>query len=538
MLFNSFEFLLFFPVVLAMYWAFKKNYKIQNYILLIASYFFYGWWDIRFLFLIAVTTAVDFNAALIVQYGKVTLNQRIRSISFLVGSALLFGIVDWKDNQEWGVVQNAIIVATILLSLLIYFLPIITKFSGDRAKAKLALAISIVSNLTILGFFKYYNFFVDSFVEASVNLFGIQPSIFTLSIILPVGISFYTFQSMSYSIDVYRGKLTPSKSLIDYAAYLSFFPQLVAGPIERGKTFLPQFQRTRHVRRADLVEGAWLITFGLFKKIVIADNLAIFVNTVFNPYDTGAVTTMPENGFLVLLAVYAFAFQIYADFSGYADIARGTAKIFGFRLMVNFKLPYIATNPSDFWRRWHISLSSWLKDYLYIPLGGNRGSTFKTYRNLFLTMLLGGLWHGASITFVLWGAYQGIILVLYRLLGAESAGENSKPFMKVVHIIWMFQLTCLGWLIFRAQNLDTILLFLGAIFSSFYIDPEVMEAINTLLFYLLPVFIFQSLQIYYKTLNPHRVMSNVASYHLWFFTVMAILSLSSKKSSEFIYFAF
>lgn len=538
MLFNSFEFLLFFPIVLILYWGFKRDYKIQNYILLIASYFFYGWWDIRFLFLIAVTTAIDFNAALVVEYGKTTFIQRFRSITFLIFSAIIFGVIDWRGDAEWGEVQSAIIIATILLSFLIYFLPVLMLRVKKGTKAKLALTISIASNLTILGFFKYYNFFTDSFVDASLFLFGIQPSLFTLSIILPVGISFYTFQSMSYSIDVYRGQLKPSKSLIDYAAYLSFFPQLVAGPIERGKTFLPQFQRIRTVEKNQVIEGIWLIIFGLFKKIVIADNLAIFVNSVFNPYDSGAVTSVPDNGLLILLAVYAFAFQIYADFSGYADIARGTAKTFGFQLMVNFNLPYIATNPSDFWRRWHISLSTWLKDYLYIPLGGNRGSAFKIYRNLFLTMLLGGLWHGASITFVIWGAYQGLILILYRLLGVESAGEQSKPIVKLLHIAFFFQLTCLGWLIFRSQNMDTIHLFLSAIFNSFYLDLNTIEALNTLAFYLLPLFVYQFLQIRYKTLNPHEVVSRITSFHLWFFAIMAILALSSKQSSEFIYFAF
>jgi len=537
MLFNSFEFFLFLPIVLAVYWLLKGDFKKQNVILLAASYFFYAWWDIRFIFLIAVTTVVDYNAALIIQHGSTTFKQRFISVMFLIFFSVFLGFISWKEEAEWDVVQNAILVTT-LLSISIYLLPLIVAKFKTISGAKLALSLSIISNLTILGYFKYFNFFVDSFTDASFFLFGIEPSFITLSIILPVGISFYTFQSMSYSIDVYRGQLKASKSLIDYAAYLSFFPQLVAGPIERGKTFLPQFQRKRNIENGDIKFGIWLIIFGLFKKIVIADNLAIFVNTVFSPYDNGELLTTPENGLMVLLAIYAFSFQIYTDFSGYADIARGTAKIFGFHLMVNFRLPYIATNPSDFWRRWHISLSSWLRDYLYIPLGGSRGGPFKTYRNLLLTMLLGGLWHGASITFVLWGAYQGTILILYRLLGVESAGEQSKPIMKVVHVIWMFHLVCLGWLIFRAQNVQTIYLFLDAIFTHMFVNQAILDGISTLEFYLIPLFIYQVLQVKHKTLFPQKIMTAIPNFHIWFFTIMSILALSSKQSSEFIYFAF
>ncbi|QUM89573.1 MBOAT family protein [Moritella sp. 36] len=538
MLFNSFEFFLFLPIVLMLYWSLKRDFKKQNIILLAASYFFYGWWDIRFLFLIATTTVVDYNAALIIQYGMTTFKQRVLSIIFLVVSAILFGLINWQNEVSWGIVQNGILVFTFLLSVLIYLLPLIVDWFKVISRDKIALSLSIISNLTILGCFKYFNFFVDSFSNLSLLLFGIEPSVITLTIILPVGISFYTFQSMSYSIDVYRGQLKASKSLFDYAAYLSFFPQLVAGPIERGKTFLPQFQRIRNIENGGVKLGLWLIAFGLFKKIVIADNLSIFVNTVFSPYDNGELITTPENGLMVLLAIYAFAFQIYADFSGYADIARGTAKLFGFQLMINFRLPYIATNPSDFWRRWHISLSSWLRDYLYIPLGGSRGGTFKTYRNLFLTMLLGGLWHGASITFVLWGAYQGTILILYRLFGVESAGEQSKPVMKVLHVIWMFHLVCLGWLIFRAQNVQTIYLFLEAIFTNLFIDQAVIDGVSILTFYLIPLLVYQILQIKYKTLYPQKVMAAIPNFHIWFFTIMSILALSSKLSSEFIYFAF
>jgi alginate O-acetyltransferase complex protein AlgI len=308
-------------------------------------------------------------------------------------------------------------------------------------------------NLVILGFFKYFNFFAESLHDLLAG-FGWQTDIHALNIVLPVGISFYTFQSMSYTIDVYRGELKACRHLWDFALFVSFFPHLVAGPIMRAVDLLPQILEPRKVTQQQWIDGIHLIVWGFWKKVFVADNLAPIVNSIFAlPNPTGGQT---------LIAVYAFAWQIYCDFSGYTDIARGVAKLMGFELVLNFNLPYFATSPQEFWMRWHISLSSWLRNYLYVPLGGNRGSSIATYRNLLLTMVLGGLWHGAAWNFVLWGAYQGGLLVIHRatkpLLGwmfdAKTAFGRGLSF--AVRVSCMFILTCYGWLLFRAQSFQQI----------------------------------------------------------------------------------
>ena len=328
---------------MCLYFLTQRYFRLQNGILLIASYVFYGFWDWRFLALLFVSTVVDYNLALLIE----------------------------KSESP-----------------------------GER---KALLAASICVNLGILGFFKYFGFFAESFASL-LNSFGFQSSTPFFNIVLPVGISFYTFQTMSYTIDVYRRKLPATRNFFDFALFVSFFPQLVAGPIERATKLLPQVLQPRKFSQSNFVEGFYLIILGLFKKVVIADNMAPIVNYIFSR----DVSTL--SGAEVLVGVYAFAFQIYGDFAGYTDIARGVAKWLGFDLMLNFRMPYFATSPSDFWQRWHISLSSWLRDYLYIPLGGNRQGTLLTYRNLMLTMVLGGLWHGAAWTFVAWGFFHGLIL--------------------------------------------------------------------------------------------------------------------------------
>ncbi len=344
MLFNSLEFVVFFAVVLALYSV--LNHPRQNALLLVASYVFYGAWDYRFLLLLIGTTLVD----------------------YAVGLAI--------DRRS------------------------------DPAARRRILMFSIVANLGVLGVFKYFNFFADSLVEFA-GLFGLSVSPVTLNIVLPVGISFYTFQSMAYTIDVYRGHLKPCRSLPDFALYVTFFPQLVAGPIERATHLLPQIYARRVMTAEKIGSGLSLIALGFFKKVVMADNLAPTVNEIFAKQ--GGYTAEE-----VLVGAIFFAFQIYGDFSGYTDIARGTSRVLGFELMDNFREPYFARSPSDFWQRWHISLSTWLRDYLYISLGGNRGGRLTTYRNLILTMLLGGLWHGAAWNFVWWGLYHGTLLVGYR----------------------------------------------------------------------------------------------------------------------------
>jgi len=387
MIFNSITYFVFLGIVLAAYYALKLRW--QNLLLLVGSYVFYGWWDYRFLSLLAISTVVDYSM------GRL-----------MAGNP------------------------------------------GEKTR-RAALITSLVTNLGILGFFKYFNFFADSFVSLSAGL-GMEVNPFVLQVVLPVGISFYTFQTMAYTIDVYRGKMQPVHNFIDFALYVSFFPQLVAGPIERAQTLVPQIQNRRRLTPEKLHEGGYLILIGLFKKVVIADNCAPFVERCFdNP------ELYPAAG--LLLGVWLFAIQIYCDFSGYTDIARGSAKLLGFDLMVNFRQPYFATNITDFWRRWHISLSSWLRDYLYIPLGGNRGSRLFTYRNLMLTMLLGGLWHGAAWTFVIWGGLHGLYLMAHKIaLGDKKPPQTSKWSLKSAFFAFLtFQLVCLTWVFFRAPDLST-----------------------------------------------------------------------------------
>ncbi len=322
------------------------------------------------------------------------------------------------------------------------------------------MSLSIAANLSILGFFKYFDFFADSFARL-LSTFGMEADWPTLNIVLPVGISFYTFQTLSYTIDVYRRKLDPTKSFLDFALFVAFFPQLVAGPIVRASHLLPQILRPRRITSPEIDAGLFLILWGYFKKVVIADNVGLIANQVFGDYGQ-------YQGIDIVIGTLAFAVQIYCDFSGYTDIARGLCKLMGFDLMLNFRLPYLADSPSDFWQRWHISLSSWLRDYLYIPLGGNRHGELATYRNLMITMLLGGLWHGAAWTFVIWGAYHGVLLCVYRAASdcrhifavqdSYSRGNSTvQSSIRALRISIMFGFTLLGWLIFRSESPQQIL---------------------------------------------------------------------------------
>ncbi|MBW2273555.1 MAG: MBOAT family protein [Deltaproteobacteria bacterium] len=392
MLFNSFDFAFFLLVCLAVYYGLQlgAHCRAQNRVLLLASYVFYGAWDWRFLSLIAASTGVDYCVALAL--GR----------------------------------------------------------SDDPRRRRLLLGASLLTNLGILGFFKYANFFAENLQVLGASL-GIELSRPLLEIVLPVGISFYTFQTLSYTIDVYRRRLEPTRDFFDFALFVAFFPQLVAGPIERAARLLPQIASPRRVDWQGFNSGSWLIFWGLFKKVVIADNLATLVDAVFNP--ASSPTSLE-----LLLGIYAFAFQIYCDFSGYTDIARGVARLMGFDLMLNFRLPYFATSPADFWRRWHISLSTWLRDYLYVSLGGNRRGNRLRNRNLMITMLLGGLWHGAAWPFVLWGAFHGLLLVLHRLLQpwleqVRPASVLGQGAWWVLRVLATFHLVCFGWLLFRSESL-------------------------------------------------------------------------------------
>ncbi len=556
MLFNSPEFAIFFLIIFFAYWSLRKRLTPQNHLLLVASYVFYGWWDVRFLFLIVLTTVIDYCAALLIDRGALTVRQRVSASTFLIVCALLFVVpqwqalwltreglayslhVDWSmlfDNPFGWKVLGATLTA-IALGNAVY--PFVRNLS-EGALRKLIVTASIVANLTILGFFKYFNFFADSFAELYVRILGVQPDWVTLNIVLPVGISFYTFQTMSYTIDVYRRDMKATDRLSEFATYLAFFPQLVAGPIERGAHLLPQFQRPRHwPSREQIREGVWLIFWGLFKKLVIADNMATIVNRSFEPFDSLSSTVAPTDGLTLLVALYAFALQIYCDFSGYSDIARGTGKLLGFDIMVNFRLPYFATSPSSFWRRWHISLSTWLRDYLYIPLGGNRGSPWMTYRNLTLTMVLGGLWHGAAWNFALWGLYHGLLLSVYRALNLRTERGAYRWWTLGAMGLLMFHFTCIGWLLFRAQNVETIGIFLESIILHPVASGQTFSDLKDILFYGWFLLLFQVIQERTNDLNPMRRWHWFWRLNVWLYILMSLWTLSSAGGQEFIYFAF
>jgi alginate O-acetyltransferase complex protein AlgI len=478
MLFNSVTFLYFFSIVYFLYLLLFRHKGLQNLLLLVSSYIFYGYWDWRFLFLISISTVIDFFVGL-------------------------------------GIGRT----------------PTYTKSGSIRRK--LLLSLSVIANLSILGFFKYFNFFIEGLLEF-LELFGLAPSPYTLSIILPVGISFYTFQTMSYTIDVYRKRLEPAPNFLDFAVFVSFFPQLVAGPIERAVNLLPQIQRSRHITSEQVYAGLYLVLWGYFKKMVIADNIGRIADQVFNNYAS-------YQGIDILLGVLAFSIQIYGDFSGYTDIARGIARLLGFELMINFRLPYFASNPADFWRRWHISLSSWLRDYLYIPLGGNRKGEMTTYRNLFLTMLLGGLWHGAAWNFVIWGAYHGLILILHRLLKKKTShwpipGGFLGKAVGGANIVMMFGFTLFGWLIFRSSSMEQIGYFLG----NLSLSPTALSAgfLTEIAFFGLPLLLVQLFQHYRTDL---LVMTKVPPFpRISFYAILLfwILIFGVRESTEFIYFQF
>ena len=452
MLFNSTVFFLFFAVFFAIYWRLGGRLRAQNTLVLGASLFFYGWWDERFLILIAASTAVDFIA------GLGASGERVRG-SDLRKAGLYLGAVSFAATLPtiavswvWLALTGAFAFAGWAIACLI------DRASGDRRK--LWLLASLFANLGLLAVFKYFGFFTQSFIAAAESV-GFSVNAPMMAIVLPIGISFYTFQTLSYTIDIWRGDMRPTRRLFDFAAYVAFFPQLVAGPIERARALLPQFEARRRWNAERAGEGALLFLWGLYKKTVIADNLAPIVNAAFaSPSESSPA--------FMLLGVLAFAVQIYCDFSGYSDMARGLARMLGFELMVNFDLPYFSRTPSEFWRRWHISLSSWLRDYLYVPLGGNRGGALATYRNLFLTMLLGGLWHGAAWTFIVWGAFHGGILAVYRALGVDTKIERARGSgALIVNIIaWgvMSVLTLIGWTLFRAQSLPDAVVILDRAF--------------------------------------------------------------------------
>ena len=546
MLFNSVEFFIFFSGVLTFYWLARNHFKLQNIFLLLAGYVFYGWWDVRFLFLIAFSTVLDFNFALKIDRGSLNWAVRIKTLVFLLFTGVFFLLLDFNpaNSLNRGSLCSIrfeylpIFIGVISYFLILYGLDKLSSGWEESKRRGIFLVICVTTNLLLLGVFKYFNFFLGSFISLFEKLTGMQADIPMLNIILPVGLSFYTFQSISYVVDVYRKEFKPTDRFLDYAAYLIFFPQLVAGPIERGRHLLPQFLKKRpSLTKEDINYGLWLIVWGLYKKIVIADGLAKIVNSTFMPFDQGNFS-VPQDGFRLLIAIYAFALQIYGDFSGYTDIARGVAKLLGFDIILNFNLPYFARTPSDFWKRWHISLSSWLRDYLYIPLGGNRGGQFFVYRNLMITMALGGLWHGASWNFLYWGVFHGVILCVYRVFKITEEKKYPSWGIPFLQGVLMFHLTCIGWLLFRAKNMDTVFIFFKSIFSHFHASDLAWQNFFTIFKYSWLLIIFQCVQFFTKNLNPLNKAHWFIRLNIYLFLIMSILSFTDAKPQEFIYFAF
>ena len=476
MLFNSFTFLLFFIVVYSVY-LFLPH-KKQNIWLLIASIVFYGFWSWKFIFLLLFTSTVDY----------------------------------WAGFKIYN--------------------------SADPVFRKRILTVSIAANLVILGFFKYFNFFISE-ANSLLHLFNIHINTHSLNIILPLGLSFYTFQSISYAWEIYRGENKPIDSITDYWLFVSFFPHMIAGPIQKGKILIPQIINKRIINLDKFYEGSYLVFFGLFKKVAIADQLAPHVNKLFS-MPLGSYTWVD-----VVMGVWMFAFQIYADFSGYTDMARGLAKMMGFEFSLNFNLPYFSKSPSEFWKRWHISLSTWLSDFLYKPLGGSRKGRLITYRNLMITMVLGGLWHGASNHFILWGFYQGSLLIIHKAwheyMSRYSLYKSvaATKLYGVVSIIVTFIMTCYGWLIFRASSVGqvwdmtiTVINGVGAIGSEFLYPAMLFNVIWLLFLVQLLQYIKKDLMFVYK-LNKYWLLKSV-----YYFVVLYILIKGEANGNEFIYFQF
>lgn len=523
MSFTSWQYALFLPLVVLLYWPLPRLGRMA--LLLVASYFFYGMWDLRFLALLMASTAIDFFCArslVGLRENRFKLVLTTLTPLLWLGGCFLFG------KEQVSVSPTSLIVAGAFPLLFVPVHEWIWTWADNECRRGF-MWLSIVTNLAVLVFFKYFGFFADSLIGLLGSM-GINPGWTLPNIILPVAISFYTFQSVAYAVDVYKGKVQPAPDLLTFSAYLAFFPQLVAGPIERPGKFMPQFTHAAVWEWEHLHAGLRLLLIGAFKKLFVADNCAIIANYVFNP---GATPNAPW----AMLGIIAFAFQIYGDFSGYTDLARGSARLLGIHLSMNFRFPYLATGPSDFWQRWHITLSSWFRDYVYIPLGGNRAGTTRTVINLWITMLLAGLWHGASWTFVLWGAYHAAMQTAYRLIpGLASLEKASSGGRRVAAVALMFLFTLLGWAIFRAQTMDQ----LGAWFHGLtdwsreedWVKPAVWVAMHTL-----PLLVLQAFTL------KHQDEAEMTHLPAWVrgtaFLIMFLAFVSSVSTEqEFIYFQF
>ncbi len=484
MLFNSIDFVVFLPIVFILYWfVFNKNLNVQNYLIVVASYVFYGWWDWRFLALILFSTIVDYS----------------------IGIAL--------SKQK------------------------------TPEKRRLLLWVSILVNLGFLGFFKYFNFFIDNFV-AAFSFMGIQVSSSSLDIILPVGISFYTFQTLSYTIDIYRNKLEPTRDFVSFCAFVSFFPQLVAGPIERATNLLPQFYKKRTFDYQNAVNGMRQILWGLMKKILIADNCAIYANLIFN-------NSADYSGSTLVLGAVFFTFQIYCDFSGYSDIAIGTSKLFGFNLKRNFAFPYFSRDIAEFWRRWHISLSTWFRDYVYIPLGGSRGSMANKIRNVFIIFIVSGFWHGANWTFMVWGALNAFYFIPLLLssrnrnhLEVVARGRYFAGFNNSIHMLLTFMMVVFAWIFFRAENINHALSYIFGIFSPSLLTVPVFAGMKKAVLTLIFITIFMAVEwlgrdMQFALADLQNHLNKPIRWSAYLFIVLTIYFFGNfSESIEFIYFQF
>jgi alginate O-acetyltransferase complex protein AlgI len=481
MLFNSLDFAVFLPLVFLIYWLLINRLKLQNLWVLVASYVFYGWWDYRFLSLILFSTLVDFFIAALL--GK-------------------------EENP---------------------------------AKRRIYLWLSILVNLGFLGFFKYFNFFIDNF-RSAFTFFGSQLDFGGLDIVLPVGISFYSFQTLSYTIDVYKRKLAPTQDFIAFSAFVSFFPQLVAGPIERASNLLPQFYKKRQFEYSHAVDGLRQMLWGLFKKIVIADNCSELANQIFNHSDQ-------YGGSTILLGALFFTFQIYGDFSGYSDIALGTSRLFGFSLMRNFAFPYFSRDIAEFWRRWHISLSTWFRDYLYIPLGGSQGGMYTKIKNTFIIFLVSGFWHGANWTFIFWGLLNAIYFLPLLLsdrnrvnLHPVAEGRHLPSAKELLQMITTFGLVVFAWIFFRASSLHHAWQCIQEIFSKSLFSLPKFEGLSHAMLTLILITIFMLLEWMgrerqYALANFGEKWPKVYRYGFYYMLMFTIFWFGGKEQ-EFIYFQF
>lgn len=477
MLFNSLEYLIFLPLVFLVYWfVLKKSLKGQNIFILVVSYVFYGWWDWRFLALIAFSTIVDFSIGNLIQASDV------------------------------------------------------------KKKRKFLLGISLIVNLGLLGFFKYYNFFIDSWIDA-FSAFNMEMHKSTLNIILPVGISFYTFQTLSYTIDVYGKNLKATSNFVNFAAYVAFFPQLVAGPIERATNLLPQFAKKREFKEEQAISGINLILWGLFQKVVIADSCAPYVNSIFDNYQE-------MNSLSLLLGAFYFAFQIYGDFAGYSNIAIGSARLLGFDLMRNFNYPYFSRDMAEFWRRWHISLSTWFRDYLYIPLGGSRGSKGNQLRNVLIIFVVSGFWHGANWTFIFWGALHAVFFIPVLLLNSNrqhldqvAINRMLPKFKELGQMLFTFSLACLAWIFFRAESVTVAFDYLKRLFTNLSFGLEYLNIERYNVEMMLIIFILIVFEWFNRT-QEHPFQGKWKWLKITAVIVMLLTLGVYSNHNDFIYFQF